>query len=197
MAEMLDLQKLLDRETIRNVVLQYCRAFDRCDAELLEDVYWPDSIHEHGMFKGSGSEFVAFAIPKIRSFFKKSQHTLGNFYVDIRGDTAFAETYVTAHHLIPNDPQAVGDVFGEDYARVHADAGAKGHDFIFLGRYIDVLEKRNGHWRIKHRRISTEWSINQPSTAIWEGGLAAGIPFLGRRDRTDPSYFDFAAVAAS
>jgi hypothetical protein len=182
------LEYLLNREDIRNVVSQYCRAFDRCDAELLGDVYWPDGMHEHGSFRGTGAEFVAFTMPKIGKYSIKSQHTINNFYFDIEGDVANVESYVTAFHLLPGDPAIVEEVFGAEYLQRHQATNAAAHDFIFLGRYIDLLERRGTKWRIKRRTITTEWSINQPSTAIWEGGLASAIPFLGRRGRSDPSY---------
>ena len=183
------IQKLLDRDAIRDVIARYCRAFDRCDERLLRDVYWPDGTHEHGAFSGTGNEFVDFAMPKIRKYFQKSHHAVDNCYFDIRDDTANVETYITAWHLIPGDEDIVREVFGAQYFAAHEATAAAAHDFIFLGRYFDVLERRAGEWRIKRRVISTEWTINQPSTAIWSDALVAMIPFLGKRDQTDPSYF--------
>jgi hypothetical protein len=181
-------QYLLDREDIRDVVSQYCRAFDRCDQELLADVYWPDGIHEHGKFRGTGQEFAEFAMPKIRKYFMKSHHSINNFYFDVRGNIANVESYVTAFHLISGDADIVRDVFGEPYHERHRSGDADAHDFIFLGRYIDLLEKRDAKWRIKKRIITTEWNLNQPATVIWSGALVSDIPALGTRDKSDLSY---------
>jgi len=54
-----------------------------------------------------------------------------------------------------------------------------------VGRYIDVMERRDGVWRVKDRRCTQEWS-----TSIPEGeGYMADPSFLkGSRSTDDLSY---------
>ena len=45
-----EIQALLDKQAIREVVLRYCRGIDRLDREMVRDCYWPEAIDEHGSF---------------------------------------------------------------------------------------------------------------------------------------------------
>jgi hypothetical protein len=47
-----------DRDAIENLLGLYCRAIDRLDLELLESVYHPDAVDDHGMIHASGHEFA-------------------------------------------------------------------------------------------------------------------------------------------
>jgi hypothetical protein len=52
-------------------------------------------------------------------------------------------------------------------------------------RYVDVIERRDGEWRIADRRCAFDWTRNDPVTAEWELPPQAVV---GRRDRNDPVY---------
>ncbi|MGO9100818.1 MAG: hypothetical protein ACLP9Y_15775 [Mycobacterium sp.] len=43
-----ELAALLGERAILRVLLNYCRAIDRRDVELLRDFYWPDVTDPHG-----------------------------------------------------------------------------------------------------------------------------------------------------
>ena len=54
-----DVQKLLDREAIKELVNLYCRAADRHDHELMRSLYHQDAIDDHGsFFKGLAMDFI-------------------------------------------------------------------------------------------------------------------------------------------
>ena len=172
MGENLAVKQLLEFHSIRRVIYQYSRALDRCDLDLLKDVYWPDATHEHGSFNGNAHEFADYAVPAIRKKFLRTLHSIANIHVDVQGDFADSESYVTAYHMISGDPEVVRSIFGEEYPDRHKNSGAATIDFIYLGRYIDRFECRPGEWRIK-RRVLT-WAMRRIVEAILfllRGGL--------------------------
>jgi hypothetical protein len=95
-----------------------------------------------------------------------TMHHVGNMLVEVRGDTASAETYAVAYH----SGEPLHDL------RWNYAAGI---------RYVDRFERREREWRIADRVTVLEWV--QPWTADRDRVLALGEP-LARRDRTDPAY---------
>ena len=55
-----ELQALLDKKAIEEVLLGFLRGCDRADPDLVERAYWPDGWEDHGgTFDGPASEWVA------------------------------------------------------------------------------------------------------------------------------------------
>jgi hypothetical protein len=181
-------QQAADAHQIQSLIYKYCRALDRCDGDLLKSIYWPDAIHNHTVFNGNAYDFADYAIPAMKKYFLKTLHCISNILIEFRGDVATSECYCTAYHRISNDAQIVKEVFGDDYFRKVEKTNADSHDFIYLGRYVDRFERRQGAWRIASRLVVQEWTINQPSTAIWAPSLANSVKASGSRDLEDPSY---------
>src|SRR6476469_6176816 len=77
------LQALLDKQAITEVLLGYCRAIDRRDADLMRRVYWPDAIDDHAVFQGNVEEFIAYAFPFMVGVM--SQHVITNIWIDLTG----------------------------------------------------------------------------------------------------------------
>ncbi len=142
--------ELADREAIRDVLVRYCRASDRCDEAMLRDVYWPDAQDDHLEFSGSVDAFVAYSTP-ILSAMRFNQHLIGNVLIEIDGDRADVETYYQGYHSVPDEQGNRRDVF----------AG---------GRYLDNFEKRDDEWRILKRFVTVDWFREYPDAADWEAG---------------------------
>ena len=69
-----DVQKLLDREAIKELVNLYCRAADRHDHELMRSLYHEDAIDDHGsFFKGLAMDFID-KLPEIQAPMKILHH---------------------------------------------------------------------------------------------------------------------------
>ena len=50
-------QQVADRQALTELVALYCRAVDRRDFALLEQLYHPEAVHDHGgLFRGSREE---------------------------------------------------------------------------------------------------------------------------------------------
>ena len=61
-----EIDELLSRQKVYDVLTRYCRALDRCDIDLMRSVYWEDGYDDHGVFAGNAAEFAEFIIAKSR-----------------------------------------------------------------------------------------------------------------------------------
>jgi hypothetical protein len=186
------LQLVLDRQEIAQVLATYCRAIDRCDLELLKTVYHEDATDNHGSFNGNAHEFAEFIIPTLRTAILDGIHTVTHSLIDVKGDFATSEAYYWAYQRCPGGEAAVAPYFGESYARrVKALGLIDGlHDYYCGGRYIDLFERRGGVWKILRRTITNEWNDVRPSQRITDEGALADFNLPGRRDREDPVYIN-------
>lgn len=138
-AEEAALRDLLDRQALSDVVVRYCHGVDRTDGELLGSAYHPDAFVDHGaVFRGSATDFVAFAVQRVRTQLACCQHYVTNQRFDVSGDVARGETYVVSVSVDARGAQPVRTVLG--------------------GRYLDDFERRAGEWRIGRREVIVEWT---------------------------------------
>ena len=107
------IRHLMDLTQIQSVIYRYSRALDRCDIDLLKDVYWPDATHNHCLFNENAHAFADYAMPVIMDKFLKTLHSIANIHIDVQGESADAESYCTAYHMISNHPDIVDEVFGK------------------------------------------------------------------------------------
>ncbi len=186
------LQLLVDRHEIEQVLRLYCRAIDRLDVELLKSVYHPDGTDEHGSFNGNAHEFATHIVASLRDAIIDGMHTITQSIVDVQGRYATAESYYFAYQRFPGGRAKVQAFFGESYANSASAQGDidRDHDYFCGGRYIDLFEKRDGAWKILKRRITNEWGLIQPCSRITNEGFIAAYNLPGRRDRQDPVYLN-------
>ncbi|WP_373490147.1 nuclear transport factor 2 family protein [Parasphingorhabdus sp.] len=162
---------MLDKQDCVELVHRMARAIDRCDGQLIDDLFHPDATDDHGSFKGTAKDFVPWVL-EVLSGMQRTQHIIGNILIELDGDIARGECYFIAHHTI-------------------ADEDGKTSFMIAAGRYLDRFERRNGEWRIAHRGAVYDWSSVNPSTDIWDRANMADYGF-GVRGEADPSYRHFA-----
>ena len=154
------LQRLVDRQEIVDVLLRYVRGADRRDGALMHSCYHADAVDEHGMFDGPGHEFVDRLMAS-RPGRGITNHMLGQSLIEIEGEMAVAETYFLALH------------------RLLGDASLSERDFILAGRYIDRFERRDGVWKIAHRRAVLDQMRMDPAADDWNGSTLAGKAHRG------------------
>jgi ketosteroid isomerase-like protein len=132
-------RELWDREQIRAALSRYCRGIDRCDPELLLSAYHPDALDDHGVFRGTPTEFAAWAVAGLTSVEQSTTHQLTDVMVEVAGDVARSESR---------------------FLGAHVEDGLDGSVTVreFHGRYLDVLTCRDGHWRIAERRTIYDWT---------------------------------------
>ena len=90
------LRVLLDKQEIHEVLMRYCRGIDRCDAELLQSVYHPDSTDDHGLFKGRAADFIPWALKALVRD-DGTSHYIANELIEVDGDVAHCESYFSAY----------------------------------------------------------------------------------------------------
>ena len=101
------LQKLLDKEAIRELVQIYCRAADRHDNELMRSLYHEDATDDHGsFFKGLAMEFID-KLPEIQVPMEILHHNVTTHNIELQGDRAEGEVYVLAFHKIRTDEGSI------------------------------------------------------------------------------------------
>jgi hypothetical protein len=192
------LQAVNDRQEIQNLLGLYCRAIDRLDSELLKSIYHPDGTDNHGPYSASAHEFADIIMQRLREIVIYGFHTVTHSVIDLHGKFATAESYYTGYHEVASGYDAICNFFGKQYADEQVRNGKIGqtHEYLCGGRYLDVLEKRKGTWKILHREITNEWGQTQP-TNLSKEGEPGRFQIPGSRDRKDPVYGLLAKIPAA
>lgn len=158
-----DLQALVDRDAVRNVVLTVCRAMDRADHALFLSCYHDDAWDDHGYYKGPVVDFrpgSIFRAPHVKSL----MHNITTHLIEVEGDLAWSEAYYIAIQRAKQDGETKDTVFG--------------------GRYYDRLERRAGAWKIAHRLTIFDWTRVDTIHETLDIPGAVG----GSASREDPTY---------
>jgi hypothetical protein len=155
-------ERLLDKEAIREAVLCYSRGVDRLDEELLAQAYHSDATDDHGAYIGNPAGFAKWVEATHRRYSSAHQHYVMNQTVDLDGDMAHVETYYMTAMRRKNDVTALSG-----------------------GRYVDRMERRDGRWAVADRLCLVEWHGELvKGQESWDPDLYA----RGTWDRSDPSY---------
>ncbi|WP_168703712.1 nuclear transport factor 2 family protein [Gordonia paraffinivorans] len=137
------LEALMDREAIRETLHRYCRGVDRVDADIIRSVYWPDAHDTHGVYEG-GPEGLIEQTLKVYGATDHVVHTVSSSSIALQGKRAKVESYYLAWFATDVDEQGT---------RVQTFAA---------GRYLDIMEKRGGEWRIWKRTCVFDWIHRAP-----------------------------------
>lgn len=180
-----EIQALLDKQAITEVIFRYCRGLDRMDKELSLTCWHPGGTDDHApLYKGSAEGFLDWLWP-VHAAMEATRHFVSNITIELSGDKAAVESYWHLCLRIPRD--------------------GKTFDLVGHGRYLDNFEKIDGVWAIRHRasigdiigvteQIVDLAEINPP--LIMPNNLDAQ-PIHGARDRSDYSYELFASIHGS
>jgi ketosteroid isomerase-like protein len=159
----LAIQELLDKEAIRDVITRYGRGVDRGDVDLVTSAYHPDAVDDRGHEQYTGETIGPEMVGAMLASMAMTSHHFTSQTIRIEGDAAGAETYTLGIHR---------PTFGGEERRL-----------LSAGRYIDRLERREGEWRIVHRTM-----VNDMVRVLSLADEMDLGPWMGRRDRDDPSY---------
>lgn len=161
-----EIQALLDKQAITEVLASYCRAVDRADIPLLKACYHDDATEDHGgTFNGSATAYIESIAP-ILPRGGIMTHTTTNVLIALDGDSAQVESHILAFARLKKD--------GEKF------------DTLTLARAVDRFEKRGGTWRIAARRMVWEWNHEMPMAETWGRGIIAPDATVLVRGRKTP-----------
>ena len=162
-----ELEELLAKQAITEVLHRYCRGVDRLDEDLVRDIYHDDAFDDHGYWSGRGHDFAPFVVNRLRQENAWTTHSITNALIEVRGDVAISESQVMVHLKRRNGGPVIVDVMG--------------------ARYVDRFSKRNGVWKIDERTVVLDWH----KVENW-AGQEAQIPLelftTGKRERTDAAH---------
>jgi hypothetical protein len=156
------LQEVADRQAITELIYRYCRSVDRLDIPLGHSIWHEDGRADYGaaVYQGDGRGVIDFICAQHLHTLHHS-HQVSNILIDLHGDRAGSESYVTAALRVRRGEQLV-------------------HMSVW-GRYIDQWSRRDGRWGLDKRVSIRDFDEVRPVTAMYEHDT-------GRRDRSDPSY---------
>ncbi|MFA7585323.1 MAG: nuclear transport factor 2 family protein [Novosphingobium sp.] len=158
---MATLQEVADRQAITDQIYRYCRAMDRIDHELGHAVWHEDGTADYGTnWQGSGRGFIDHVCVQHAQLLHHS-HQVTNIVIELDGDRAGSEAYVTATLRMERDGRLL--------------------QMTVLSRYVDRWSRRDGRWAIDHRIAVTDMDEIREVTPMKPHERA-------RRDKTDPSY---------
>jgi hypothetical protein len=152
-----------DELAIRRVLANYCRGLDRMDKPLSYSVFHADApVNYHDIYEGTGHGFIDW-VWEAHAGMERHSHQISNILVDINGDIAVSEAYVTvALWTLPDD-------------------AGKQQEIIGRGRYLDHWEKRAGSWAISAREhVLDMQTLNELNKGY--------VNEQSRRDEQDRSY---------
>jgi len=163
-----ELQALLDKHAIYEVLARYARAIDRRDEVLLRSVFHPDAIDHHAGRRATATEFCTWAM-QLLGRIGPTAHYMGFPLIELDGNVAYSECYTIAFHRL-----------GE---------GGETYDNFLGARVLDRFEKRDGEWRIAHRRVVYDWNRDVAAAETWaRGSFGDGVCREARSGRDDPLY---------
>jgi len=153
------IEELAGKSQIAGILATHSRGVDRADGNLLSSAYHPDAGVDYSFFDGPASQLVAI-LAAAQKGQPVTSHRTSNMWIKVRGPQARSESYVLA------------------YAEQIADSAAT-QRFIG-GRYLDTHERRDGEWRLSHRKYVMDFNINRPSTVNWPEPAVALANFAPR-----------------
>lgn len=155
------LRVLADRQAITDLIHRYCRSVDRLDIELGHSVWHADGVADYGtVYQGDGRGVIDFICAQHRHTLHHT-HQIGNILIELDGDRAGSESYVTAALRVRRGSQLL-------------------HMGVW-GRYVDRWSRREGRWGLERRIAIRDFDEVREVTAMNEHDI-------GRRDPSDPSY---------
>ncbi len=134
------LDELLSKQAITELIYKYPRALDRLDRDMLLSIAHPDARMQFGkqMFP-SWSAYVDWLI-KAHTDMLGNNHRISNILIEVHGDKAVSESTGTATLLVKQEGR--DDQFEERW--MHS-------------RYLDTWSRRNGKWALDSRQTVSDY----------------------------------------
>ena len=151
-----------DRLAITDLIYRYCRAVDRLDIPLGHSIWHEDATADYGagVYQGDGRGVIDHICAQHRHTLHHS-HQVSNIIIELAGDRAASESYVTATLRIQD--------------------GDAQRQITNWGRYADLWSRREGRWGLDRRIAIRDFDEQRMVVPLADHQV-------GRRDLSDPSY---------
>jgi hypothetical protein len=162
MAESPEVQALLDKQAIRDLIYTYCRAVDRIDIPLGHSIWHEDGYADYGAdyYQGPGKGVID-TICRHHDGLTSHSHQVTNILIELNGDRAGSESYVSGTMRLEREGKTL-------------------HMGVWA-RYLDAWERRDGKWGLARREVVFDHEEIREVTPM-------GRALRFTRDRSDPSY---------
>ncbi|MGH6637855.1 MAG: nuclear transport factor 2 family protein [Polaromonas sp.] len=166
-AQTADLDQLLSKQAITELLYKYPRALDRLDRELLMSIGHPEAKVEFG--KTVFPNWTAYTdwMMKAHASMLGNNHRITNILIKVSGDTAVSESTGTATLLVKQESN-------DDY-----------EERWMHSRYLDKWSRRGGKWGLDYRQTLMDYRVVKPVSAADVKRMYVMGPRTGR---ADPSY---------
>jgi len=149
--QQVSLTEALDRIEIQHVIASYSQAIDSHDWDALDRVFTPDAVIDYTELGGIRGD-----LPTIKKFletslprYPRTQHLLGQSYVEIDGDTAFGRTACFNPMVLTTETESADE------------------QVYFVGLwYRDVIVRTPEGWRISSRYEERTYKFNKPRPVV-------------------------------
>lgn len=163
------LQTLINKQLITELVASYSRGVDRQDFSLLRTLFTEDGFDDHGdLYRGDAAGYID-RLEQTMQACDITSHAVHNHLIAlIDSSTAEGEVYVSAYHRIRDENGGLSDYVGGF-------------------RYLDQYRLEAGSWRFARRKLIIDWCTTAP--AFWNPNQPwlPGTP-IGTTDSNDQSY---------
>ena len=162
------IQELLDKQAITELIYTYPRGLDRMDKDILLSIGHPDAKMKFGKTDfPSWAAYVDWLI-KAHNDMVGNNHRITNILVKVNGDKAVSECTGTATLLVPKE----GDPSLYEERWMHS-------------RYLDTWSRRDGKWGLDDRKTVIDY---RRISYVAAEEVKKNYQIGGRTGRDDPSY---------
>ena len=155
---------LVDRQAIVDLTVDYCRALDLLDWDLLGRCFTEDAVLDVGPWGiHTGRDAIVALCSPLFPGMDRTQHLVGNHVIEINQDEASGTCYLVAEHLV-RTPDTGGD------------------QTTTRGIYHDRFVRTPAGWRIRERRLEITW--REGNTSIFDQAFARVAAGAGRPSST-------------
>ena len=135
---------MIDHQRIAWCLGRHSTTIDSLDEAGLNACYTPDGQVAYGFFDGAASQLARILMTS-KAGKPRTVHRTSNIWSVVRGDKAWAESYVVACNT--------GEEAGQTARR------------LIVGRYLDRLVRLENGWRIAHRTYVLDLNVNRLGAA--------------------------------
>lgn len=169
-----ELEKLIAKQTITELIYKYPRALDRGDREMLMSLAHPGAKMRFGTRDFPNWEAYVDWLIKAHDEMLGNNHRISNILIEVNGDRAVSESTGTATLLVPKEGNP--NLYEERW--MHS-------------RYLDKWSRKNGKWALDGRHTVSDYRrvLDVPAELV-----KSRYQVIGHTGRNDPSYPHFESV---